>query len=49
MSGTVLPKAQPGRKHATENCGSRALKALKNTNDINKVEPMNRALKELNA
>ena len=31
LTDTVLPKAQPGRKHATENCGSRALKALKST------------------
>ena len=31
------------------NCGSRALRGIEKYNDINKVEPMNRALEELNA
>ncbi|XPE65508.1 phosphoadenosine phosphosulfate reductase family protein [Shigella flexneri] len=43
---TVLPKAQPGRKHATENC-EQGVEGIEKYNDINKVEPMNRALKAL--
>ncbi|MFP1484140.1 phosphoadenosine phosphosulfate reductase family protein [Escherichia coli] len=46
---TALRKAPPGRKHATANCGQQGVEGIERYNDINKVEPMNRALKELNA
>lgn len=44
----MLPKAPPGRKHATAT-REQGVEGIEKYNDINKVEPMNRALKELNA